>query len=89
MTYRFMKRQQDNDQVYRSAEAVMMIVPRRIPSSLRGSVKFLGSSRRYSYCIVIIHVALLRLCKVSNVFYKVSFVKSALLRQSKKVKCIL
>jgi hypothetical protein len=42
MTYRSMIDNMTMIEVCRSAEAVMMVVPRGIPSSLRGSVKFLS-----------------------------------------------
>jgi hypothetical protein len=42
MMYGFMKFNKTMAKVCKSAEAVMMIVPRGIPSSLRGSVKFLS-----------------------------------------------
>jgi hypothetical protein len=40
MMYGFVKLNKTMVEVCRSVEAVMMIVPRKIPSSLRGSVKF-------------------------------------------------
>jgi hypothetical protein len=42
MTYRSMIDNRTMTKVCRSAEEVMMVMPRGIPSSLRGSVKFLS-----------------------------------------------
>jgi hypothetical protein len=42
MAYRYVIENKTMIKVCKSAEVVMMIVPRGIPSSLRGSVKFLS-----------------------------------------------